>query len=215
MAVVNAEYQFIYVDVGTNGRISDGGVLKKTKFYKRLDEGTLNIPPPEKPTPDSDPLPFVYLDDEAFTLRPDFLKPYQQRELHNHEKRIYNYRMCRARRVVENAFGILAARFQIFHSAIDFKSIEDINFVVLACCTLHNYLSCKSRQEYISPCDSDTENQIADTIRTGLRTNGILAPLQTTRTGNSDNNAKKVREDFVKYCNTTGAVSWQERMINI
>lgn len=80
---------------------------------------------------------------------------------------------------------------------------------------MHNYLSCKSRQEYISPCDSDTENQIAGTIRTGLRTNGILAPLQTTRTGNSDNNAKKVREDFVKYCNTTGAVSWQERMINI
>lgn len=134
MAIVDADYQFIYVDVGINGRVSDRGVLKKTEFYKRLNEGALNIPPPEKTTQDSDPLPFVYIGDEAFALRPDFLKPYPQRKLSDHDKRIYNYRVCRARRIVENAFGILAARFQIFHSAINFQSVEDISFVVLACC---------------------------------------------------------------------------------
>jgi hypothetical protein len=178
-----------------------------------LNEGDLNIPPPEKPTQDSDPLPFVYIGDEAFALRPDFLKPYPQRELSDHDKRIYNYRVCRARRIVENAFGILAARFQIFHSAINFQSVEDISFVVLACCTLHNYL-CKSRRDYITPGDSDTENHITGTIQEGLSPGGILEPIQVTRTGNSSNNAKKVREDFVKYFNTSGVVPWQERMIN-
>jgi len=32
MAIVNAKYEFIIVDVGANGRISDGGVLYYTKF---------------------------------------------------------------------------------------------------------------------------------------------------------------------------------------
>lgn len=213
MAIVDADYQFIYVDVGINGRVSDGGVLKKTEFYKRLNEGALNIPPPEKTTQDSDPLPFVYIGDEAFALRPDFLKPYPQRKLSDHDKRIYNYRVCRARRIVENAFGILAARFQIFHSAINFQSVEDISFVVLACCTLHNYL-CKSRRDYITPDDSDTENHITGTIQEGLSPGGFLEPIHVTRTGNSSNNAKKAREDFVKYFNTSGVVPWQERMIN-
>lgn len=213
MAIVNADYEFIYVDIGTNGRISDGGVLKKTTFYKHLDEGTLNIPAPENPTENSDPLPFVYIGDEAFALRHDFLKPYPQRQL-DHDKRIYNYRICRARRIVENVFGILTARFQIFHSAINFISIEDINFVILACCALHNYLRRKSRRTYISLGDRDTENQITGTIQKGLRPDGIFEPLQVTHAGYSGNDAKKVREDFVKYFNTTGAVSWQERMIN-
>lgn len=32
MAIVNSNYEFIYVDVGKNGRISDGGVIETTKF---------------------------------------------------------------------------------------------------------------------------------------------------------------------------------------
>lgn len=36
MAVVNADYEFIYVDIGTNGRVSDGGVIEKTEFYSLL-----------------------------------------------------------------------------------------------------------------------------------------------------------------------------------
>ena len=33
MAVVNTNYKFIMVDVGTNGRVSDGGVFSNTEFY--------------------------------------------------------------------------------------------------------------------------------------------------------------------------------------
>jgi hypothetical protein len=36
MAVVNANYEFLYCDIGTNGCISDGGVIQNTKFYEYL-----------------------------------------------------------------------------------------------------------------------------------------------------------------------------------
>lgn len=46
MAIVNANYQFIMVDVGANGRISNGEVLYYTKFWEKFENHTLNIPPP-------------------------------------------------------------------------------------------------------------------------------------------------------------------------
>lgn len=52
------------------------------------------------------PLNYVFIGDEAFALRTDFLKPYNQKEL-DYEKRIFNYHLSRARRIIENAFGIL------------------------------------------------------------------------------------------------------------
>jgi hypothetical protein len=48
MAAVNAKYEFIMVDVGCNGRISDGGVIANTKFYQLLTKGKLRLPPPAK-----------------------------------------------------------------------------------------------------------------------------------------------------------------------
>jgi hypothetical protein len=33
-ATANAKYEFIYCDIGTNGRISDGGVIENTKLYE-------------------------------------------------------------------------------------------------------------------------------------------------------------------------------------
>ncbi len=43
MAIVDADYKFIYIDVGTNGRISDGGVWNKTKL-KRLKMALCHYP---------------------------------------------------------------------------------------------------------------------------------------------------------------------------
>lgn len=46
MAIVNAKYEFIMVDVGANGRISDGGVLKNTEFWSKFtsSDNCLNLP---------------------------------------------------------------------------------------------------------------------------------------------------------------------------
>lgn len=49
--------------------------------------------------------PYVFVGDEAFPLKPYLLRPYPGRAVDSQQKRIYNYRLSRARRVVENAFG--------------------------------------------------------------------------------------------------------------
>jgi len=41
MAVVNSNYGFTYVNIGCRGRISDGGVLRNTSFFKKLETDEL------------------------------------------------------------------------------------------------------------------------------------------------------------------------------
>lgn len=44
MAIVDGNYNFIYVSIGCQGRISDEGVFRDTEFSKRLEDESLNIP---------------------------------------------------------------------------------------------------------------------------------------------------------------------------
>ena len=46
MAVVGPSYECLYADVGTNGRVSDGGVWNKCGFSKALENQELSIPNP-------------------------------------------------------------------------------------------------------------------------------------------------------------------------
>ena len=107
-------FSFLYVDVGCQGRISDGGVFRHTTLFRAVDNGYAGLPP-DSPYPYTDvDMPFAFVGDEAFPLRAYLMKPFPQRNL-SHEQRVYNYRASRARRTVENAFGILANRLLMFN----------------------------------------------------------------------------------------------------
>lgn len=147
MGIANANYELIMVHFGINGKVSNSGVIEYTEFYQKLKNNELNLATPSKPKSSSKTLPYVFLKDEVFALRENFLKPFRQGEL-NIERKIYNYRVSRARRVIENVFGILANRFHIFHTSMNI-SLEQIDRVVIACCFLHNFL-CKRQHQYIS-----------------------------------------------------------------
>ena len=56
---------------------------------------------------------YFLVGDEAFRLQSWLLRPYPGQGIPE-EQRIFNYRLSRARRVIENAFNILATRWQVF-----------------------------------------------------------------------------------------------------
>ena len=48
LALVDADYKFIFVDVGSNGRVSDGGVCRNSFLGAALEHKKLYIPDSEK-----------------------------------------------------------------------------------------------------------------------------------------------------------------------
>jgi hypothetical protein len=215
LALVNANYEFIMVHVGTNGRVSDGGVIENTEFHRKLISNQLHLPP-ESPLShgvDTTPLPYVFVADDAFALTRHLMKPFSKNNLTKHE-RIFNYRLSRARRIVENAFGILAARFRIFHTTINLKP-ETVENIVLASCCLHNFLRCTARQNYTPPHSLDSENTEDGSITQGdWRNNNIqFVPLQLNHNRHYAEEAKEIREKLKRYFNNEGKVLWQDRMV--
>nr|CAI5865924.1 unnamed protein product [Callosobruchus analis] len=194
LAVVNANYEFVYINVGCNGRVSDGGVFDCTDFHDKLMTKTLNLPSVQDTTEN---LNFVFVADDAFALSENILKPYPQKQL-SPEQRIFNYRLSRARRVVENAFGILANRFRVFHTEINMDP-NKIDFVVLAACVI--IYACKFFDQEIL----DTGEIVHGEWRQGQYLDG----LQLGRGKNATENAKANREKYKNYFMTTGKVSWQ------
>jgi hypothetical protein len=104
MAIVDADYKFIYMDIGCNDVV----------MVVYLDEVTF------KPLPDiANPVPYCIIGDDAFPLKK--LHPSRHLDI---TKRVFNYRLSRARRIVENAFDILTHRFGVFQkpiSILDFR----------------------------------------------------------------------------------------------
>nr|CAH7719250.1 unnamed protein product [Callosobruchus chinensis] len=203
MAIANANYEIIYCHMGTNGRISDGGVIEQTTFYQKLMNGQLNLPKAEKIINSATELPYVFIADEAFHLRPDFLKPFPQGNL-SKEKKIYNYRLSRARRIIENVFGIIIN-----------MSLDRIDLVVLTCAVLHNFLRRKCSDSYPAGESLDTENWVSSTINVGLRMNpDIVSGLHNGPNRNYTREANESRNIFLRYFNNDGKVNWQDKMIH-
>lgn len=211
MAVADFDYKFIYIDVGKQGRISDGGSFASTKLREALDAKSLRVPE-SSPLPGTDKrLPLYLVGDEAFPLREYLMKPYPSRNL-THAERIFNYRICRARRIIENAFGILASRFRVFLKPIMIDPSK-VDKLVLASCALHNMLRVKypNAQE----TTADTEDPIThETIQGSWRNNDSMQRLSMLHGNNATKVAKLQRDTIRDYVNSNiGSVSWQNDMV--
>jgi hypothetical protein len=127
LALVDARYKFT---VGSYRRNSDGGIFAHSKLGKHS-ETHLGIPE-NKQLPGTTCLaPHVIVDDEAFPLKTYLMRPYSgSQSKGDNEKRIFNYRLSRARRVAENAFGILSQKFQIYQRTLRSlpKNVDNVIF---------------------------------------------------------------------------------------
>ncbi|XP_065651227.1 uncharacterized protein LOC136079419 [Hydra vulgaris] len=117
LAVCNAKYQFSLLDIGNSGRQSDGSVYTNSRLGYAIENNRLGIPQAYKVRDTETILPYVFVGDNAFGLKPHMMKPYPSSNL-SYKQRTFNYRLSRARRTVEYAFGIAASRFRIFRRPI-------------------------------------------------------------------------------------------------
>jgi hypothetical protein len=135
LGLVDADYKFIWVDVGANGSTSDCAVFNQSELKDAVEAGALGIPDAEPLPGDDHDIPYFFVGDDAFALSTWMMNPFSARNFDNDE-RIFNYRLSRARRIVENAFGILAHRFQCLLTTLQMNP-EAVQTLVMACIFLH------------------------------------------------------------------------------
>ncbi|KAL2092781.1 hypothetical protein ACEWY4_012579 [Coilia grayii] len=212
MAVVDAQYRFIYVSVGAQGRASDAGIFAQSDLKAALDAKLLSIPQPNSLPGTHQEVPYVLVGDEAFPLRLDLMKPFPFRLL-NTEQRIFNYRLSRARRVVENGFGILANRWRVFRTTIALHPDKVVR-IALACVCLHNFLRTTRSEVYLPPALADWEDGEHTVVEGTWRKDGLgaMQSFQQGYTRNSSMAAKELRNTIKMYFLTSaGQVPWQQK----
>ena len=180
----NMQQQF-----GNRGTIS---AFAHRHIGRKLESNLLGIPG-SRPLPNDENgkcMSFVVVGDEAFALSEHVLRPYPNRNL-SVQQRLYNYRLARARRMVQCAFGILANKWSIFHRPLDVMP-EFCDSIVKACRILHDFVR---RNDGFHLEGTLNESNFEIIQATGTRGNV---------------KGKHVRDYFAKYFTSPhGAVPWQ------
>lgn len=163
-------------------------------------------------------MPFVFVADDAFPLADRIMKPFSPPRggtLTDAEK-IFNYRLSRARRCVENAFGILTAKFICLGRPL-LCSPERAQKIVSACCVLHNYFLNNLKGSYCPPTFADYYNENDHLVEGAWRRNVQdlthldRNPLRHVRV---TERAKNIREFFKTFVNSPeGSIEWQRRAV--
>ena len=130
-------------------------------------------------------------------------------------QQIFNYRLSRARRVIENSFGILAAKWRIFRQPIQAK-VDTVDSIVKAAVCLHNYII--MQEETLNPFERSYTN-LTDNDVSGVMANGEWRnesePVGTfTRIGRQGSNNQggvqaNIREELTSFFINEGSVDWQ------
>ncbi len=95
LAIVDAHYKFLEVDIGRNGSASDAQVFNHSAIKEAIEDGTAGLPPNDRIHQDDGRIPYFFIGDDAFALKPWLMKQYSRRGLSRPEK-IFNYQLSRA-----------------------------------------------------------------------------------------------------------------------
>ena len=219
LAMCDYNYKFTYVNIGSAGREGDAGVFGQSKLYHSLECNSLHIPPPCLVNGTDVELPYVIVGDEAFPMKKYLMRPYPGRgkNVLPHIQQIFNYRLSRARRIIENCFGILVARWRIFSHPINAK-IENCESYIKAAMVLHNHLRTEESNKYTPRDFVDSENMDGSFVPGGWRQEeaGSTGVSGAGRLGTNmhTRSVAELRDNIADFFVTPqGSVSWQNHMV--
>lgn len=197
------------------GSQHDAGIWSNTTMYQALENNTLFVPE-AYPLPNTNyPLPLSLIGDEGFPLKTYLMRPYARRNLQNDKQKIFNYRLSSTRRVVENAFGILVARWRILQQPIALK-VNTVEKIIQALTCLHNYIISTNlrNNQYIHDgiVDRDGPNGtiIPGNWRQIMAENGFMNDLGRIGANVGTAAAMKQRDTLADYfVSEEGSIPWQ------
>lgn len=219
MAAADADYRFLYVDVGGYGSEGDSSVFFNTEFGRSIIQNTIDLP--EDSHILSQRVPYVFLADNAFPLTDRIIKPFSptRNQLLTEHERIFNYRLSRARRCVENAFDVLAAKFVCLSRTLLCNPVR-AQKIVAACCILHNHFLKTSRHTYCPNGFIDRYDENGQLIegewRRRIREDMVhlQAPRGRSSIQRRINNGNAIRDVLKEFVNSPqGSVDWQRRAV--
>lgn len=201
------------MDIGAYGRRSDGGIFRDSLLGQKFRNNEMNIPDPEPFYFEGESMPYVLIGDEAFPLTEYLMRPFSGKQDLNQDKVIFNYRLSRARRTIENTFGILSSQWRILRRPIN-CSVKTAMQIVQAIVCLHNYIRIQDIgvDEYVTEnmIDQDgPDGSIEDSWRRNIDNNSALQEIGRCGTNNTSRVAAKIRSNFCEYFNSEGAIYWQ------
>ena len=164
LAYGDANYCFTAVDVGQYGKSNDSGAFANSKISKTFETNSFNVPPSEQLEGIEGNVPYVTVVDEGLPMRSYQIRPYPGKNI-TEDRAIYNYRLSRARRVIENISGILADRWRIFRRPIR-ASVDTVKKIILSTVCLHNYLRLTDNACYSPIGFTDSEDSTGN-VRLG------------------------------------------------
>lgn len=190
MAICDADYKFTFVDIGAQGKVlsalfsvalsivhyitvsgmsGDSGVFKNSDFGAAILNMKIDTPDSKNLPSSNKPLPHFFVADEAFPLRKNIMRPYPRKNA-TKEQLVFNYRLSRARRTIENSFGILASRWRILRRPI-IGHPKTVDAIVKATTVLHNFLRTLRQDDPFIRYTADIENNYGEV---GYVLNGLF-----------------------------------------
>lgn len=184
-ALVSCDYTFMDIYVGWPGSVHDARVLTNSKLFQEAEAGTL-LPNTTKSINGMD-VPLLILGDPAYPMLPWLMKPYTDTGRLTAKQLRFNYRLSRARMVVECAFGRLKGRWRSLLKRND-TNVKFLPKYIAACCVLHNI--CEMHR------DAFNDEWM---IQQSANENAPTANTQTTGVSNSAVEAHTIREALSDY----------------
>lgn len=214
LALVDAGYKFLWAELGGFGSMSDAQIFLETDLRDALETNDANRPPACPLTEDPEDtvnVPYFIVSDDAFALRDFCLKPYSRKTM-DRRQLVFNYRLSRARRVVENAFGIMAHRFRIFLKTVELQPRNYIP-VIKAALVLHNIAL--DRQP-IPAHAVDREDERGNITPGSWRDVLVLDEQPQPPRTRADTAGKRTREIMADFFGSPhGMVPWQWEMAHV
>jgi hypothetical protein len=133
--LVNNRGVFMDICVGWPGKVHDARVFSNSSLFEKGQAGTLLSNWTR--TMSSTVVPLCILGDPAYPALPWLMKAYPEHPNMTTRQRHFNYRLSRARMVVENAFGYLKGRWRCLLKRNDCR-VENVITITSACVVLHN-----------------------------------------------------------------------------